>query len=140
MPPNLSPPSALRAVRILHGALVIGLGLVGATFFLVTRTVPPLGYGPTAGYATAAFALMSISVSLAYLWPRMPERAPGQAPDEYWATPEVRGRAIAVWAVVQAAGLVSWVGYLMSRTAPPVATACVAILALIIVRPRPQDS
>jgi len=127
-----------RGIRILHAALVIGVILVGATFlFLVRLQGHPLGGGggPLIGYVTAGLAVMNLTVVLGVLRPRMPQRRMEQSPDDYWKANEARGASIIIWAMTEGAGLLAWVGYLLTGGIVPAAVGALSIGGLIMLRP-----
>src|SRR5258706_8349295 len=100
----------VRGIRILHAALVIGLILVGATFFFLLRVQGHAlggGGGPLIGYVTAGLAVMNLTVVLGLLRPRMPQRRMDQSPEDYWKTNEARGASIILWAMTEGAGLLA---------------------------------
>src|SRR5207244_12647679 len=99
----VKPADFARVVRIMHGAMVAGLALVGATFFLLLRVrqSPALGSTPSLGVALAGLGVGLLAVTVTVLRRRVPERPLDQSPDAYWATVERRGAAIALWAVVE---------------------------------------
>ncbi len=107
------PVAGARGARILHAALVIGSILVGVVFFFVVR----------------------LAFAIAFFRPRIPQRRMDQGPDEYWMTNEARGAAVIVWATVEAAGLIAWVGYFLTGRAVPAAVAALAVVTLITLRP-----
>jgi hypothetical protein len=76
-----------------------------------------------------------LGVAAALVRPRVPERVASQTPEVYWTAAETRGPAILLWALVEAAALVSLVGYLLTRGVPPGAAAGLAIVTLILFRP-----
>ncbi len=136
MDPAVQPIAAARGARILHVALVIGQILVGATFFYLLRTQGPLGGGaPLIGYVTAGLALVNLTVAVGLLRSRIPQRRMDQSPDDYWSTNESRGASIIIWAMIEGAGLLSWVGYVMSGGIVPAAVATLTIVALVMLRP-----
>jgi len=132
-----APPAAgARGARILHAALVIGSILVGIVFFFVVRrNGPAFRDDPLAGYLTAGLGLANLAVVIGFFRPRIPQRRMDQGPDEYWMTNEARGAAIVLWAMVEAAGLISWVGYYLTGRAVPAAVAALAVVTLITLRP-----
>jgi len=132
-----APPAAgARGARILHAALVIGSILVGIVFFFVVpRNGRAFRDDPLAGYLTAGLGLANLAVAIGFFRPRIPQRRMDQGPDEYWMTNEARGAAIVLWAMVEAAGLISWVGYYLTGRAVPAAVAALAVVTLITLRP-----
>ncbi len=132
----VQPVATARAARILHAALVIGSILVGiAFFFVVRRNGPAFRDDPLAAYLTAGLGLANLAFAIAFFRPRIPQRRMDQGPDEYWMTNEARGAAVIVWATVEAAGLIAWVGYFLTGRAVPAAVAALAVVTLITLRP-----
>lgn len=126
---------AARGARIIHAALAVGLLLVGATFFLVMQ-LQPLDGVPGVGLALAGVALAILAGSFAFLRGRVPQRHSDQSPDDYWAANEHRGPAIVLWAGVDSAGAVAWMGYLVGGgQLAPAAVAVLAIIGMMLVRP-----
>ncbi len=136
MTPPVTPIAAARATRILHVALVVGLVLVGGTFFLLLRTQGrPLGGAPNLGVVLAGVAVGLVIVAATVLRRRVPERRLDQSQDQYWASVESRGASIVLWAVADGAGLIGWVGYVLTGGAAPAAAAVLSIVTLILFRP-----
>ena len=125
-----------RGVRIIHVALVIGLVLVAAVFYIL-RQQPGVsfGFGPSIGLIMAGIALVSLVIALSFLAPRVPPRPADQTPDVYWTRNEIRGAAIILWAMVEGAALLSWLGYLLTGAWVPAAVGLLAIAALTLLRP-----
>lgn len=125
-----------RAVRIMHGALVGGLALAGAVFFVLLRVQGrPLGGAPKVGITLAILAVGLLIVAVTILRRRIPERRFDQSPDAFWASTEVQSVSILLWAVVDGAGLLGWVGYVFTGGVAPAAAAVLSILTLIAFRP-----
>jgi len=66
---------------------------------------------------------------------RIPERASDQSPDTFWANADATGGAIVLWALIEGAGLVGWVGYLLTGVTAAAVAAVIAIGALVVFRP-----
>jgi len=133
----VKPADFARVVRIMHGAMVAGLALVGATFFLLLRVgqSPALGSTPSLGVALAGVGVGLLAVAVTVLRRRVPERPLDQSPDAYWATVERRGAAIVLWAVVEGAGLLASIGYVLTGAVAPAVVVVLAIALLIVFRP-----
>lgn len=128
--------SAARGVRIIHAALAIGLLLLGGTFFLLlTVQGQPLGGVPGIGIVLAGVALAILMVSQLLLRGKVPARRSDQSPEDYWQTNESRGPALILWVGIESAGILSWMGYVLSGQLAPAAVALIAIAALIALRP-----
>jgi|SRR2546422_369122 len=136
MDPAVQPIASARGARILHATLVLGQIVVGATFFYLLRAQgQPLGGGPLIGYVTAGLALVNLTAGLGLLRSRIPQRRMDQSPDDYWGTNEARAPSIMIWAMIEGAGLLSWVGYFLTGGIVPAAVAVLSIVALIMLRP-----
>ena len=129
-------PSAARGQRIIHLGLLVGLALVGATFFWLLRVQGgPLASPPRVGFVLAGVAVAMLGVALIVLRGRIPARRFDQSADAYWGTNEARGPSIVLWAAIDAAGLLAWMGYVMTGHIAPAAVAVVSIVALALLRP-----
>ena len=125
-----------RAIRIIHLSLVLGLVIVAGVFYILRqRTGLTFGFGPSLGMIMAGIGLVNLTIALGFLTPRFPERPADQAPDDYWAPSETRGAAIILWALVEAAAILSWLGYLLTGSRVAAAVGLLAILALSLLRP-----
>lgn len=125
-----------RAIRIIHIALVLGLVLIAGTFFVLRqRTGLTLAFGPFLGVLLAAIALVNLTLALGFLAPRLPRRPADQSPDDYWTRTETRGAAIILWVLVEGAGLLSWVGYLLTGVWAPAAVGVLAVASLVLLGP-----
>jgi hypothetical protein len=120
----------------MHFALVGGLVLAGVAVIVLVRVQGrPLVDQPNVGIVLAGLAIGLLIVAVAVLRRRIPERRFDQSPDAFWASAETRGVSILLWAVVDGAGLVSWVGYAFTGGMAPAAAAVLSILTLIVFRP-----
>ena len=125
-----------RAIRITHIALVLGLVLIAVTFVVLRqRTGLILAFGPFLGVLLAAIALVNLILALGFLAPRLPRRPADQSPDDYWMRTETRGAAIILWVLVEGAGLLSWVGYLLTGAWAPAAVGVLAVASLALLGP-----
>ena len=126
-----------RTVRILHGALLAGLVLVGATFALMLRLGHSQSFpsAPTIGLVLAGLGVILLAVAATVLRPRLPEGRPDQSAVAYWAAADTRGSAIVLWSVVQAAGLIALIGYLLTGAIVPLTVGALALATLFLLRP-----
>lgn len=126
----------MRGARIIHAALAIGLLLLGGTFFLVLKVQgQPLGGVPGIGVVLAGVALAILMVSLLLLRGKVAARRSDQSPVDYWRSNENRGPALMLWVGIESAGILSWLGYILSGHLAPAAVALIAIAALVVLRP-----
>jgi hypothetical protein len=135
---NPTPPAinAFRATQILHGALVLGLALAGGVFFMLLRVRgQPLEGGPNLGPVLAGAAAGLLLLAALFLRRRVPPRRYDQTPEAYWTSVEIRGASILLWAVVDGAGLLGWVGYVLTGASVPAAAAVLALVVLLLFRP-----
>ena len=129
------PHAAARGLRIIHLGLVVGLALVGLVFFAVLRMNGALAAPRGLGFVLAAVALAILGLAVTVLRGKIPTRRFDQSADDYWSTNEARGPSIVLWAAVDAAGLLAWMGYVMSGHIAPALVGLLSILALVLLRP-----
>jgi hypothetical protein len=79
-------------------------------------------------YAMSGVAVVLGAVALLFLKPRAPDRKPGQSVEQYWSAPETNARVIPVWFLLDGAGTIAAIGYLL--TAEPVSLT-VSVLAIV---------
>lgn len=135
-PPRMTLPNA-RGMRILHAALTAGLTLSAIVFFIVRRVspLPALAQAQVLSLALTVAAISAIVVAFMVVRPRIPSRASEQTADLYWGDPTARMSALVLWAVVEGAGLIAAVGYLLTGATPPLIALVLAILTLASLRP-----
>jgi hypothetical protein len=138
MNPAASPivPAPARAVRLLHFSLTASITLLGAVFIMLVR-FQHLAFGMSrdVGLVLAAIGVGLVAVASTVARRRIPERGSDQSPDTFWANPEATGAAVLLWALTEGAGLVGWVGYLLTGVTAPAVAAVIAIGALLVLRP-----
>lgn len=135
-PPRTTAPNA-RAMRVIHLALTLGLTLAGVVFYLVRRVqqLPPLVHSPAVGIALAVAAASALVVAVTVVRPRVPEQAPEQTRDSYWEDATVRMTVIVLWAVVEGAGLLGAVGYILTGATAPAIALALGIVTLATLGP-----
>ncbi|HWC75054.1 MAG TPA: hypothetical protein VG454_14055, partial [Gemmatimonadales bacterium] len=125
-----------RAIRIMHAAMVTGVSIAGVVFVVLVRLVHmSFGLSADLGRLLAAIGLGIIVVAVYFLRPRIPQRPGDQSPDDYWTRSEIRGAAVLLWVVIEGAGLIGWIGYLLTSSVAPALTSLISILSLILVSP-----
>jgi hypothetical protein len=126
-----------RTVRALHGALVAGMILAGGTFVFLIRVRHGKGLLPapsSLGLVLAGLGLSVVAAALLILRGRIPERASGEDPPAFWSAQNV-GAAIALWAGIEAGGLLGMVGYLLTGGTLPAAAGAVGIAVMVFMGP-----
>ena len=136
MDPAASPIAPARAVRLLHFSLTAGITVAGAVFIVLVRFQHrSLGISHDIGLILAGIGVGLVAVASTLARRRTPERASDQSPDTFWANPDATGGAIVLWALIEGAGLVGWVGYLLTGVTAAAVAAVIAIGALVVFRP-----
>ena len=115
---TISTPAAATSVARLHSLLGGGLVLVAAVLLLltalgVTPILPPDSTSPQIAYALVGIVVVLVAVALFVFKPRVPRQEPGQSDQEYWSTPEIATKVLLVWFVLEGAGTIASVGYLL---------------------------
>ncbi|SRR6266540_4606332 len=136
MDPAAPPIAPARAVRLLHFSLTTGITLTGAVFIMLVR-VQHLSFGISrdVGLVLAGIGVGLVAVASTVASRRIPERGSDQSPDTFWANPAATGGAIVLWALIEGARLVGWVGYLLTAVTAAAVAAVIAIGALLVFRP-----
>ena len=108
------------SVTQLYRALAMGLLLVsGASLALGYFGIGPVLLDDTVplaiAYAPSAIAGALVVVGVFVLAPRVPTRSPMTSVNEFWSNPEMGGKAVVVWFLVEGGGMLAAVGYLLTR-------------------------
>jgi len=131
-------PDPHRAARVLHLALMSGLAVISAVFFILGAT----GVAPfikdaegvaIIGYVLAGVSLIPLIIGMLVLRPRVPTRASGQSDTEYWQG--ALGPAMLVWTLAEAGGIMSAVGALITGLWAPIVVVVAALACMAMVRP-----
>jgi hypothetical protein len=126
--------------RIVYLAIGAGLLATAAAFVYVRQVIGVAPFPPgdstasAVAYALAAIAAAQVGVALLVLKPRVPQRMLGQSLDEYWSA-DVAGKCLIVWALIDTAGMLSAVGYLLSGATVSAIAAAIAIVLYGITGP-----
>ena len=126
-------PGTPAPVPLLHRFLGIGL-MAFAAVAVVLRyfgiySLPHDNTARVIAYTLSALGTLLVALALLVFKPRVPHRAPGQSFEQYWATPEVGAKALPVWFVLEGAGMLATVGYLLTAEPVTAVTAGLANLA-----------
>lgn len=132
--PRVAAPTATR-IRLIHFSLVMGVALFASVVYFLLRpgsssapsNLPPFVPGLLMGLSLGAFGL-SI-----FLRRRIPHRRSDHSPDSFWAT--ALSPALITWAVLQAAGLLDVIAYMLSGSRPAMGLAILAVILLAVVNP-----
>lgn len=125
--------AAANAPSMLHRALLVGQ-LATAVVFLFThfRGIVPLEGAESSSlvaYTLAGIGALQVATAFVMLRPRVPVRSPGQTVEQFWATPSSTQAVFLVWFVLEAAAVLSGVGFFLTGDPVPALVAAVAILA-----------
>jgi hypothetical protein len=106
-------------IPLLHRFLGLGLlALAAAGFVLVYLGVGPLlrpdSLSRTLGYVFSGSAVVLAAVAFLIFKPRVPDRPSTQTVEEYWATPHVAIKILPVWFLLEGAGSLSALSYLLT--------------------------
>ena len=126
-------PAAPATAPLLHQSLGIGLVMMAAVMsFLRYRGLAPT-LSPDSitsiAYALSGLSVVLVAVALLVIKPRVPDRRPQQSVEEYWSTREVGAKAFLVWFLMEGAGMMAAVGYLLTGQPVSVVAMGVAIAA-----------
>jgi len=140
-PPPPIVPAPARAVRLLHFSLTGGITLAGVVFIFVVRFQGrSLGVSRDVGLILAGIGVGLVAAASTFARRRIPQRTFDQSPDAFWANPDATGGAILLWALLEGAGLVGWVGYLLTGVTAAAAAGAIALGAILVLRPSRLES
>jgi hypothetical protein len=126
---------------LLHRFLGIGLAALGLTFAVLTAVgVAPLlpqhdEGARIIGYAASGLAVLVILAALLVFKPRVPERPERQAVVDFWSTPLVVQRVMRVWFLLEGAGVLAGIAFLLTGDLVPLLTMAVAMVLYWICGP-----
>jgi hypothetical protein len=128
-------------VLLLHRFLGIGLAAIAAGAVVLRyfgfKSLPDDNAAQVVAYTLSGVAIVLAALAFLVFKPRVPDRAPGQSFDQYWATPEVAAKAMPVWFMLEGAGTLSAVGYLLTGEPVTAVTAGLANAAYWLSGPKP---
>src|SRR5688572_14793368 len=105
-------------VPLLHRFLGIGLIAIAAVAVVLRyfgiASLPHDDSATVVAYTLSALGILLVALAFLVFKPRVPLRAPGQSFEQYWATPEVGAKALPVWFLLEGAGTLASVGYLLT--------------------------
>lgn len=139
-PTNTQPPPTLAGARQLYrllGGFVSGLAavFVGMTV-LDAAPLMPAGTAPLAAeYGPPAAALAALAAAFFVIQPRIPGRLSSQGSDEYWQHPQVFANVTLIWFLLEGAGVMAAIGYLLTGELLPTAVMAADIAAYWWYRP-----
>ncbi|MEZ0333217.1 MAG: hypothetical protein ACAI18_04350 [Gemmatimonadales bacterium] len=115
MPPSGTVSPALSA-RIIHGSLVLGVVLFClVSWFVAGRSALPVSALPNRRVLYLGLFLVSVSLfgGAMFTVNRLRPPPPGASQDDWWRTN--LGKAVVVWALVEAPAILGTVAYLITR-------------------------
>jgi hypothetical protein len=83
--------------------LVSGVSLV-LTYLGIAPILPAGTVTPTIAYAPSVIAVALLAVALFVLRPRVPGCPPGLSVEEFWSTPEMGGKVLPIWFLLEGGG------------------------------------
>jgi hypothetical protein len=103
----------------LHQFLGIGLIAIAAVFLLlryvgIAPIMRPADQQPAFAYVFGGIGIALLLYGLLVVKPRAPARDPTQSVDQFWSTPANAAKVLRVWFVLEGAGMLSAVGFLMT--------------------------
>lgn len=126
---------AIRA-RIIHGALILGVGLFWLLAWAIRDRSLPAEALPDRKVLYAALALASAVLfgAAAFAAGRLAPPSAGASEDEWWDAH--LGRAIAIWALVEAPALLGLLAYTLTRDFRTLLAPFIGLLLFANYRPR----
>ena len=120
-------------VPLLHRFLGFGMFAIAGTFTgLIATGIGPLikepGSEQQLAWIMTGISLAVGATALLVLKPRVPERRPGQSVQEYWSNIEIAGKAMTVWFLLEGAGMLAAIAFLLTGV-----SAAGLVMALTIV-------
>jgi len=103
----------------LHRSVGIGLSVLSSVFLVLTYLgIAPIlrvdTVAPVIAYAPAAIAVALWGVALLILRPRVPGRPPGWSVEQFWSAPEMGGKVVSIWFLLEGGGIIAAVGYFLT--------------------------
>ena len=135
MPPAAPVPSAISA-RIIHAALVLGVVLFWAVAWYVgSNTSMPVSAVPDRRVLYVGLTVLSAVLfgAAAFTAGRLSRALPGVSQDEWWRAN--LGRAVGIWALVEAPAIVGTVAYLVTHDFRTLLAPLTGLLLFVNYRP-----
>jgi hypothetical protein len=134
------PRPTVESGRQLHRLLGAGVSALAAVFLGMTyfgaAPLLPAGTAPLAArYGPGAASLAILLIALFVFKPRVPDRLSTQTIDEFWASPEVGAKVVLLWFLLEGAGILAAVGYLLTGEPLPALAMALAVGAYWWCRP-----
>ena len=123
-----------KTFPLLHRLLGLALVSLAAVILLLKYLgIAPIlrhdSFALVTAYTLSGFGIVLAAVALFVLKPVVPARLPGQSVEQYWTMPEVGPKAFLVWTVLEGAGMVAAMGYLITGEFVCAIATVLAILA-----------
>ena len=106
--------------QLLHRFLGMGVTLLALVFLGMNYLgrapllSPDDEFSVTLAYMLSAIAVVVVAIALGVRKPKVPERRPGESVEAYWKRPEVGAAAFSVWFLMEAAAVLTTVGYVLT--------------------------
>jgi hypothetical protein len=134
--PASAPPSPAISARIIHAALILGVIIFyAAAWFVGTRTSLPVSAMPNRRALYVGLFILSalLFAAAGYTAGRLTPPSAGGTQDEWWRIN--LGRAIVVWALVEAPTVLGTTAYLLTRDFRTLIATFAGLLLLVNYRP-----
>lgn len=135
MPPA-APISAAISARIIHASLVLGVVLLWVVAWYVgSNTTTPISAVPDRRVLYVGLAVLSAVLfgAAAYSAARLTRPHPDVSQDEWWRLN--LGRAVAVWALVEAPAIIGTIAYLVTEDFRTLLAPLTGLLLFVNYRP-----
>jgi len=117
------------------GVSILAVAFIGLRLAGLQPLLPQDSTSDLIAYVLAGIRVVLLLIGLFVLKPGVPARRVGQTSAEYWATPATIKKAMSVWFIVEGAGTLASVGFLMTGHVVASAAMVVSIVVFWIVGP-----
>jgi hypothetical protein len=93
---------------------VLALLAVGMNTMRGPLLTPDDDFLPALAYTLTCIAAIVMGVALGVRKPKVPERRPGESVEAYWKRPEIGVAAFGVWFLMEAAAMLTTIGYALT--------------------------
>ena len=112
-------PTAQVTTPLLHRFLAMGITMLAAVFlFLRSTGFEPIPSSDSStlviGYSLSGLVVALLAVAFLVFKPRVPQQGPRQSIAEYWSSPDTTQKVFLVWFLMEGAGVMGAIGYLLT--------------------------